>query len=89
MNGVLGRIVRERHLPSLKHSACTVTSADYEAACLAALWFEIDPRRLEAERGAARAAEESRARFEAGAYGVEAEDLDQMFVDPFDEPPGE
>ncbi|MFR3452560.1 MAG: transcription antitermination protein NusB [Collinsella sp.] len=46
VNGVLGRIVRDRHLPSLQHVACTVTAEDAEAACLAALWFEIDPKRL-------------------------------------------
>ncbi len=81
VNGVLGRIVRDRHLPSLQHVACTITAEDAEAACLAALWFEIDPKllaaeeeaaraaeeakRLAAEEEAARAAEEARARFEA------------------------
>lgn len=89
VNGVLGRIVRERHLPSLQHVACTVTADDCEAAYVAALWFEIDPKRIEAEREAARAAEESRARFEAGEYGFETEDLDEMFLDPFDAPAGE
>ena len=56
VNGVLGRIVRDRHLPSLQHVACTITAEDAEAACLAALWFEIDPKRLAAEEEAARAA---------------------------------
>lgn len=85
VNGVLGRIVRDRHLPSLQHVACTVSADDCEAACISALWFEIDPRRLEAEREAARAAEEARARFEADAYGLtEDGGLDEVFVDPFD-----
>lgn len=85
VNGVLGRIVRDRHLPSLQHVACTVSADDCEAACISALWFEIDPRRLEAEREAARAAEEARARFEADTYGfTEDGGLDEVFVDPFD-----
>ena len=45
VNGVLGRIAREQVLPSLKHSGCTVTADDCEAACIAALWFEMDPGR--------------------------------------------
>ncbi len=89
VNGVLGRIVRERHLPSLQHVACTVTADDCEAACIVALWFEIDPNRLEAEREAVRAAEEARARLEADEYGFEEEDLDAMFSDPFDVADGE
>lgn len=90
VNGVLGRIVRDRHLPSLQHVACTVTADDCEAACMAALWFELDPKRLEAEHEAARAAQEARLRFEADTYGF-AEDgsLSNIFVDPFDTEDGE
>lgn len=89
VNGVLGRIVRDRHLPSLQHVACTITAEDAEAACLAALWFEIDPKRLAAEEEAARAAEEARARFEADDYGFAEDDLDHIFNDPFDAEAGE
>lgn len=89
VNGVLGRIVRDRHLPSLQHVACTITAEDAEAACLAALWFEIDPKRLAAEEEAARAAEEARARFEADDYGFAEDDLDHIFNDPFDTEAGE
>lgn len=45
VNGVLGRIAREQVLPSLKRSGCMVTADDCEAACIAALWFEMDPGR--------------------------------------------
>uniref|UniRef100_UPI004027BF71 transcription antitermination factor NusB n=1 Tax=Collinsella intestinalis TaxID=147207 RepID=UPI004027BF71 len=83
VNGVLGRIVRDRHLPSLQHVACTITAEDAEAACLAALWFEIDPKRLAAEEEAARA------RFEADDYGFAEDDLDHIFNDPFDAEAGE
>ena len=89
VNGVLGRIVRDRHLPSLQHVACTITAEDAEAACLAALWFEIDPKRLAAEEEAARTAEEARARFEADDYGFAEDDLDHIFNDPFDAEAGE
>lgn len=46
VNGVLGRVVRERHLPTLQHSACVISAEDAEAACIASLWFEIDPVRM-------------------------------------------
>lgn len=52
VNGVLGRLARETVLPTLQRSACTVTADDCEAACIAALWYEMDPAR-EAERAAA------------------------------------
>lgn len=89
VNGVLGRIVRDRHLPSLQHAACTVTAEDCEAACIAALWFEIDPKRLEAEREAARRAEEERMRLAYDEYGFSEGDLDTAFNDPFDAEDGE
>ena len=55
VNGVLGRIAREQVLPTLQRSGCTVTADDCEAACIAALWYAIDPKRA-AEREAAAAA---------------------------------
>ena len=64
VNGILGRIARETVLPTLQRSACTVTADDCEAACIAALWFEMDPAR-EAQRLAAAEA--------AAAYDPEAE----------------
>ena len=64
VNGVLGRIAREQVLPTLQRSGCTVTADDCEAACIAALWFQIDPAR-EAQRAAAAEA--------ADAYDPEAE----------------
>lgn len=86
VNGVLGRIVRDRRLPSLQHMTCTVSADDCEAACVAALWFEIDPKRLEAEQEAARIAEEQRQRLEADAYGLTGDGgLREVFTDPFDE----
>ena len=52
VNAVLGRIADAAVLPSPLNSPCTVTADDCEAACIAQLWFEIDPKR-EAERAAA------------------------------------
>ena len=78
VNGVLGRIVRERHLPSLQHVACTITAEDCEAACITALWFEIDPRR----------AREEEQRFTAG-YLEDDASLEGIFVDPYDYEDGE
>lgn len=78
VNGVLGRIVRERHLPSLQHVACTITAEDCEAACITALWFEIDPRR----------AREEEQRFAAG-YLEDDASLEGIFVDPYDYEDGE
>lgn len=73
VNGVLGRIVRDRHLPSLQHVACTVTAEDCEAACIAALWFEIDPLRAREER-------------DTREYDdVDEGSLEGIFVDPYDD----
>ncbi len=79
VNGVLGRIVRDRHLPSLQHVACTITAEDCEAACIAALWFELDPARVRDEFAA-----------ESAEYGYEDEhSLEGIFVDPYDVEDGE
>ena len=81
VNGVLGRIVRERHLPSLQHAACTITAEDCEAACIAALWFEIDPFR-------AREPEPDYRSYDEASYGyedVESGALNGIFSDPFDD----
>lgn len=56
VNGVLGRLAHEDVLPTLQRSACTVTAEDCEAACIAALWFEMDPAREEERATAAEAA---------------------------------
>ena len=49
VNGVLGRIARESELPDFLNVGSHVSAEDAEAACIAALWFEIDPAR--ARRG--------------------------------------
>lgn len=79
VNGVLGRIVRDRHLPSLQHVACTVTADDCEAACISALWFEIDPLRARREE------EQSDYR----PYLDDERSLEGIFVDPYDIEDGE
>lgn len=84
VNGVLGRIAREDVLPTLQRSACTVTADDCEAACIAALWFEMDPAREAQRLAAAEAATayDPEAEFEAArrariaALGDDAIDLD-------------
>ena len=45
VNGVLGRIAREQGLPDFLNRGCTITADDAEAACIFALWSEIDPAR--------------------------------------------
>ena len=71
VNGILGRIESERSLPSIQFSACTVTADDCEAACIAALWFELDPERAEERERAQYLAEMERERAydEEPAYG--------------------
>ena len=45
VNGVLGRIAREQALPEFLSMGSHVSAEDAEAACIAQLWFEIDPAR--------------------------------------------
>ena len=83
VNGVLGRIEREQVLPSLMHSGCTITAEDCEAACIAALWFEIDPARARAswDDDASDAEWEGFGDEDAGADAVAEVDVDD--ADPF------
>lgn len=83
VNGVLGRIEREQVLPSLMHSGCTITAEDCEAACIAALWFEIDPARAR-ESWSAPADEPWDEEYASeGTWVGEAEADDADDVDPF------
>ena len=84
VNGVLGRLAREEVLPTLQRSACTVSADDCEAACIAALWYAMDPAREEQRAAAAQAATaydpetefELARRARIAALGDDAIDLD-------------
>ena len=68
VNGVLGAIAQEAALPDFLGAGSHVSAEDAEAACIAALWFEIDPARP--RRAAARAVR--------GRVG----DFDEVWDDP-------
>ena len=93
VNGVLGRIAREQVLPTLQRSACTVTADDCEAACIAALWYELDPARVEERAAAAYAATaydpetefELARRARIAALGEDAIYLDSRRPEAFDD----
>ena len=73
VNGVLGRIARAGELPGLLSAGSNVSAEDAEAACIAALWFEIDPARERQRRRAAAALEERGPRGADGAAWTQGE----------------
>lgn len=76
VNGILGEIAREQVLPTLQRSGCTITADDCEAACIAAMWFEIDPKRVaEREAAAERAAWEAE---RAASYGDDWDPVEEF-----------